>query len=233
MNQILENISKNKSKTSINIDKDKDKNQISYNNKYIKQLKITFLFSIITIFICIMLYFFIKYNTLKKEKFAKNLINQFNITTLYSKENNNNYIPKSSLLNTSSSKRFVIGLIKIDKINLLYPILSNSEEPLLKIAPCYFYGPMPNTPGNLCIAGHNNADNTIFGKLDLLNINDIIEIYDLNGVKKNYIIYKKQEVNQTDTSCLSQNTNNICEITLITCNNIKGNRLIIKAKENR
>ena len=34
-----------------------------------------------------------------------------------------------------------------------------------------------------------------------------------------------------DTSCTSQDTNGNKEITLVTCNNFNGNRLIIKAKE--
>lgn len=211
-----------------------NKIDFSNNKSNIKKLKFIFWFSIITIFICIIIYSFVKYNTSKKEKFAKRLANQFSITTLYNNNNiTNNYISKRTYTNLASYEPFVIGLIKIDKINLFYPILSNSSDELLKIAPCKFYGPMPNKIGNLCIAGHNNADKTMFGKIYLLEKNDIIQIYDLNGSEKKYTIYKKQEVKSTDTSCLNQNTNNISEITLITCNNIKGNRIIIKAKENR
>ena len=41
----------------------------------------------------------------------------------------------------------------------------------------------------------------------------------------------KLEVPANDTSCMNQNTNGTREITLITCNTIKGTRIVIKAKE--
>ena len=40
-------------------------------------------------------------------------------------------------------------ILKIDKIKLDYPILSEVSEDLLKIAPCRFAGPLPNNVGNL------------------------------------------------------------------------------------
>ena len=49
----------------------------------------------------------------------------------------------------NSSDSFVIGIIKIDKIKLDYPILSDVSDELLKIAPCRFAGPLPNKIGNL------------------------------------------------------------------------------------
>ena len=125
----------------------------------------------------------------------------------------------------------MIGILQIEKIDLLYPILSTTSDELLNISPCRFCGPMPNQIGNLCIAGHNNANNKLFGKLDLLNYNDIIKIYDLNGVSLNYYIYDIKQIPSNDTSCMSQDTNNTREISLITCNNMKNSRLLIKAKE--
>jgi LPXTG-site transpeptidase (sortase) family protein len=85
--------------------------------------------------------------------------------------------------------------------------------------------------GNLCIAGHNYANNTHFAKINYLNNGDLIKIYDINGNFLNYVIYDKYEVEYDDMNCTSQDTNGEKEITLITCNTIKGNRIIIKAKE--
>ena len=45
-----------------------------------------------------------------------------------------------------------------------------------------------------------------------------------------YTIYDKFETTEDDTSSLSQNTNGQKELTLVTCNNLNGNRLIIKAR---
>ena len=50
------------------------------------------------------------------------------------------------------------------------------------------------------------------------------------GKKLDYIIYEKREILSTDLSCTSQETNGNIIVTLITCNNISGKRLQIKAK---
>ena len=84
--------------------------------------------------------------------------------------------------------------------------------------------------GNLCIAGHNYIDNRFFGRLDELQKNDIIEIYDLSGKMLEYSIYDKYEIKSSDMSCTSQNTNGNTIITLLTCNNVSGKRLVIVAK---
>lgn len=135
--------------------------------------------------------------------------------------------------NNTSLSPFVIGVIEIDKIGLHYPILSYTTEDSLKIAPCRFAGPMPNEVGNLCIAGHNYADSSFFGKLSLLNIGNIIKIFDLNGNCLNYNIDKKYEVINSDLSCTTQNTDGEKVITLMTCNSLKNTRIIVSAHENK
>lgn len=189
-----------------------------------------FSISISLLTIAILLYFIMKYNFAKNSNISQNIISNFNIKTLYS--DNTNY--NSSLISAEDySEPFVIGLIEIEKINIVYPILSTSSEDLLKLSPCRFAGPMPNEIGNLCIAGHNYANNTHFGKIDVLNKGDLIKIYDVNG---NFLIYKIYDIYETkynDLSCTNQNTNGMKEITLITCNNINGNRIVVKARANK
>lgn len=194
----------------------------------LKKSKIIFWFSIITIITCLSLYLYLKYNSFKNEKIAKSLENKFEIQNLYS----NSYIAQRTIIDSSTAVNpFVIGLIKIDKIDLTYPILSESSDELLEISPCRFCGPMPNEVGNLCIAGHNYANDTHFGKLYLLEEGDLIQIFDLNGNTLNYTIYYYDEISADDTKCLSQDTNQKREITLITCNTLNGKRKIIKAIE--
>lgn len=189
-----------------------------------------FSISISLLTIAILLYFIMKYNFAKNSNISQNIVSNFNIKTLYS--DNTNY--NSSLISVEDySEPFVIGLIEIEKINIVYPILSTSSEDLLKLSPCRFAGPMPNEIGNLCIAGHNYANNTHFGKIDVLNKGDLIKIYDVNG---NFLIYKIYDIYETkynDLSCTNQNTNGMKEITLITCNNINGNRIVVKARANK
>ena len=192
-----------------------------------RKFKYIFIFSVFVIVLSIIIYLSLRYNSYKKEKISESLINNFGISTLYS--NNNNYIANKTTNNFKES--FVIGLLKIDKINLIYPILSNSSEELLKISPCRFYGPMPNEIGNLCIGGHNYANQKHFGKLTSLIKGDFLQIYDLSGNYMDYIIYEIKEVPSNDTSCINQDTNNLREVTLITCNTIKDTRIAVKAKE--
>lgn len=83
----------------------------------------------------------------------------------------------------------------------------------------------------MCIAGHNYNNYQFFSRLKKLNLGDIIYIYDLSGTKIAYEVYKTYETNYDDLSCTSQNTDGKKEITLVTCNNIKNKRRVIKAKE--
>lgn len=131
----------------------------------------------------------------------------------------------------NSSDSFVIGIIKIDKIKLDYPILSDVSDELLKIAPCRFAGPLPNKIGNLCIAGHNYIDNTSFAQIVKLTSGDTINIYGLDGKSVEYHVTEKKEVKGTDFSCTSQFTGGKRIVTLMTCNSIKQTRVIIRAEE--
>lgn len=90
---------------------------------------------------------------------------------------------------------------------------------------------MPNEIGNLCIAGHNYVDYKLFSRLNELEINDTIQIYDLSGKMIEYIVSDKYEVDPTDTSCTAQNTMGNKIVTLLTCNNITQKRLVIVSKE--
>ena len=131
----------------------------------------------------------------------------------------------------NSSDSFVIGIIKIDKIKLDYPILSDVSDELLKIAPCRFAGPLPNKIGNLCIAGHNYIDNTSFAQIVKLISGDTINIYGLDGKSVEYHVTEKKEVEGTDFSCTSQFTGGKRIVTLMTCNSIKQTRVIVRAEE--
>ena len=113
----------------------------------------------------------------QKEKLSEGLLNSFSLSTLYAQGNNYTVTPVQQEI-TGATDFSVIGIIKIDSIKISYPILSKINDDLLKISPCRFYGPMPNQIGNLCIAAHNYNDNRFFSKLDKLQNNDIIYIYD-------------------------------------------------------
>lgn len=207
-------------------------NSPNYSKKgydFLKNYKTIFLLSIIICIISIIIYFFIRYNVNKNDKFSKELANSFSLSTLYS-NSISEYTTQKLEETTTTKEPFVIGLIEIEKIKLIYPILSETTTELLKLSPCRYVGPMPNESGNLCIAGHNYVDNKLFSKLNVLKNGDIIKIYDLTGNYLQYSVFEIKEVPSTDTSCTVQNTDSTKYVTLITCNNVNGLRLIVKCK---
>ena len=197
--------------------------------KYISRNKyfIQFLISIIVSAIFILIFLYQIYNLKENEKLSQELLNSYSLTTLY-QDNEPVKIEKQSVL---VENPFVIGIIKISKIGLNYPIISETNDDLLKISLCRFAGPMPNEYGNLCIAGHNYVDNKFFSNLSKLKNGDVIEIYDLHGKQINYEVFNKYEVKANDLSCTKQDESNKRIITLLTCNNVNGKRTVVKAKE--
>lgn len=166
-------------------------------------------FILISSFIIYLLFEFYSNNNVKKLSYFTN--KSYSITKLYS--NSNNFIANSNNI-------LIIGTIEIPAISVTYPILSEYNDELLKLSVCKFYGPHINKPGNLCIVGHNFNNNDFFSNLYLLNINDIINLYDLNNNKISYSVYKKYEVFPNNLDYLYRNTYSKKEITLITCNNL-------------
>ena len=192
-----------------------------YRNKTIFLILLVFF---ILVILSIFIYFYIlKQKEQKSYSFSKQLDEKYQTLSLYS---TNNTITKST-----SSSSHIIGKITIEKINLNYSILSTCSEELLKLSPCRLCGPEPNEIGNLCIAGHNYDNGKFFSNINKLNIGDKIKIYDLNNNFLEYSIYDEFEVEINNTSALNQNTNGKKELTLITCNNKKKNRFILKAKK--
>lgn len=195
-------------------------------NKFNKTKKIFILllvFFILVILAVIIYGYILKLKERKLYSFSETLEDKYQTLSLYS---NNNVINTS---NANSSH--IIGKIVIDKINLNYSILSTCSEDLLKISPCRICGPEPNQIGNLCIAGHNYDNGKFFSNINKLSIGDIIYIYDLNNNYLKYSVYDEFEVAVNDTSVLNQDIKNKKELTLVTCNNKKKNRFILKAKE--
>lgn len=131
----------------------------------------------------------------------------------------------------------VIGIVKIPKIELEYPILDidtynpeETKEPM-KISIVKYWGGKVNEYGNLSIAGHNNYDGTMFGKTKNLDIGDIVKLTDLEGNTIQYQIYNKFITDPNDVTILQTKDKNIREVTLITCTNGNKSRLILQAKE--
>ena len=206
----------------------------SFKNKKKYKPIITLSISIICFFVLIMYYIYSKYNINKQNKFSEKLTDSFEISRLYAttSKTNSNEDSENNFSTTNNSNFDIIGIIEIKKLGIHYPILSNCSEEYLKIAPCRIAGPLPNAPGNLCIAAHNYNNSTFFSNINTLKISDIITIYDSYGNSVDYKVYKNEQISSDDLSTLSQENLNYREISLFTCNNSDSNkRFMIKAKE--
>lgn len=131
----------------------------------------------------------------------------------------------------------VIGIVRIPKIQIEYPILdiqtSNPEETKapMKISIVKYWGDQVNDYGNLSIAGHNNYNGTMFGKTKKLTIGDQVELTDLTNRTITYQIYDIFVTDPNDVSILQTKDKTVREVTLITCTNGNKQRLILKARE--
>lgn len=179
-------------------------NQILENRKDNLKKKKGYLILFYTSFflvICLISSFLFKIYNEKNLSKASNATNKaYSITRLYSNTINSN-------ITTSNNEVTIIGTIKIPKINISYPIFSEYSDEFLKISVCRLYGPDINTVGNLCIIGHNYNNGIFFSNLYKLDINDVIDIYDLNSNKFSYFLYRICEVDADDLKYLDQNTN--------------------------
>ena len=125
----------------------------------------------------------------------------------------------------------VVGIISIPKIEIEYPILDVTNEKSMKISITKFWGDNVNDVGNFTMAGHNNIDNTMFGKIDKLEVGDVIKMTDLSGNIIEYEVFSQYIIDPNDVTCVNSVEPDKREITLITCKNGRSKRLITKARE--
>ena len=201
-----------------------------FNNKkgkeYKKIFKVQFIISITIIVFAICFFIYYLYSLETSENFSKKIISNYNISTLYSSNGKNN--ETESLVENS-----IFGIIEIPKINIYYPVFSFLSKENLKVSPCKLYGTNLNENTNICIAGHNYNNDMFFSNIDKLQNGDEIYIYNNNGFKYIYKVFGKYEVKENDLSPIYNYNKNEKTLTLVTCNNLNNNRIIIKAKQNK
>lgn len=143
----------------------------------------------------------------------------------------NKPIEKEKILPEKYKECIVIGKIEIPKIKLNTYILGETNNRTLNISVTKLCGPQINKKGNLCLTGHNYNKKNMFGNLKKLEINDKIKIMDMYGDTISYKVYKIDTVKPNELECLSQETQEEREITLITCTNGAIKRLVVKCIE--
>ena len=141
----------------------------------------------------------------------------------------------TSTYKASNGRKYeTVGVVKIPKINITYPILSKTTDALLKVAPCKFHGASPNELGNLCIIAHNyKRKGVFFSDVPDLVVGDIVEIQDLSQRVIQYEVYDIHTVMPDNVSDTTQKTNGRKEVTLITCTDDTQQRVIVRCKEKK
>ena len=138
---------------------------------------------------------------------------------------------KQQLLETTIEGYNIEGIIEIPSIELKYPIINQTNDKTMKISVTKFTGGNINEIGNYCIAGHNNLDGTMFGRVKKLQKGDIIKLTNLYGETVEYKIFDMYVIDPNDVSCTEIVEEGTREVTLITCTNGRKNRLVTKARE--
>ena len=187
-------------------------------NKNFFKMQLTISIFFIIVFVIILILHF--NSNSNKEKISSDISSNYNLYKLYSESHSE-----------TSTDEEILCTIEIPKINIKYPVFSKFDDELLKISPCRFYGRSPKEYGNLCIAGHNYNNSKFFSNLFLLEYGDEIYLYDNSEQKYEYIVFSSYEVKSSDKSPITNFDKNIKQLTLVTCNNLNQNRLIVKAKQ--
>ena len=181
---------------------------------------------IILIIIAIILSTYIIVTRVKRSKNQLALANKVNEIESIIKQDSNE-------VQTTYEGFSCIGIIEIPKIQIKYPIIDATPTfENMRVSICKFWGSKLHDVGNFCIAGHHTYDGTMFGNLNKLEMNDIITITDMEGVKLDYLVFDKLVIDPNDTSIVNSVDPSTREITLITCINRNKSRLIIKARTN-
>ena len=204
-----------------------------------RKIKYKLIINLISIFIIAMLIVYLEIR-IHEEKSSEEKTNFYETTKTILKETN---VTKKDETQAKEIKQYpkeyieetykgykVISKLEIPKIDLETNIIKYSET-ALNISATKFWGCNPNEVGNFCIAAHNFKKNNMFHNLKELDIGDTFWIKDNVIGCIEYVIYDIYTVFPNDTKCLSQNTNGVKEVTLITCTNNSKKRIIVKAKE--
>lgn len=178
--------------------------------------KIQFVLSICIIMFLGIFYFLENKKDKDLEKISEVLNKNIEISKMYNVEN------------VSLEKNLYFCEIEIEKLGISYFVFNELNEELLKIGPCKFYGKNIGDNTNICIAGHNYNDSRFFSNLFKMEIGEKIKIIDLDKKEYVYEIFDIYETEENDVDSVIKKKRAF-ELTLLTCNNSNGKRLIIKA----
>lgn len=221
--------------------------KLKRNNKRIKSIILLFIILILAIYLIINVIM-----RLKNEEARKKLLNMFKTNNGISEniiednefeneileevfEENTEQVNEENVVEDNVFKDSIenyetIGILKIPKLNIEYPIISKNSNAALKISVCKYWGANPNQVGNMVIVGHNYRNSTMLSKLPTMKEGDIIQITDKKNKTINYTVYEMKTIDPYDNECTSQLTGGKIETTIITCVENGKKRFYVKAR---
>ena len=127
-----------------------------------------------------------------------------------------------------------IGIIEIEKIDVLYAIVEGTEDAQINRAVGHLSESVGiGEKGNCVLAGHRGGYyGTFFERVPDLEKGDIIKLTDLNGVEYEYIVYDQKMVEPADWSVIRP-LSDLHTLTLITCEDDTRKRIIVSAALNQ
>lgn len=111
-----------------------------------------------------------------------------------------------------------IGYLSIPVLGLELPIMSSWSYPRLNIAPCRYTGSVRGE--DLVLMAHNYSSH--FGKLPQLDLGDMVEFTDMDGVITRYEVVGKDVL---DPAAVEEMTSGDFDLTLFTCTYGGGSRV--------
>lgn len=162
-------------------------------------------------------------NNEKAEKESEKIVKEITEKISQKMTENNNEENTSKSTNIKIGDEEYIGLIKIEKIDLILPIIDNWDYNKLSKAPCRYSGSIDN---KLIICAHNYPSQ--FGELKKLEEGDIITITDINGINHNYKVGKKENIYYKN---IEEMKNTDWDLSLFTCTVGGKARLTIRCQK--
>ena len=193
--------------------------------------KLTFItlllaFIVVSFFSCCLILNYFDRITQKEYKQLIKIASQ----TIAINENNEQNKRVNIIQETEEKLNNTIGILKIEKINLIAPVQECTTSEILKYSVGHFVE-SDEWDGNIALASHNRGSYAKYFKdIDTLTNGDEIIYKTVYGERK-YQVYEKEKIQETNWTKIMENKNENT-ITLITCiTNEREYRLCVKAVE--
>lgn len=193
--------------------------------------KLTFItlllaFIVVSFFSCCLILNYFDRITQKEYKQLIKIASQ----TIAINENNEQNKRVNIIQETEEKLNNTIGILEIEKINLIAPVQEGTTSEILKYSVGHFVE-SDEWDGNIALASHNRGSYAKYFKdIDTLTNGDKIIYKTVYGERK-YQVYEKEKIQETNWTKIMENKNENT-ITLITCiTNEREYRLCVKAVE--